>query len=29
MKIKQELNEYKLTEMEVHVDSRQYTQFFL
>lgn len=29
MKIKQELNEYKLTEMEVHVESRQYTQFFL
>ncbi|CAO3626903.1 unnamed protein product [Cunninghamella blakesleeana] len=29
MKIKQELNEYKLTEMEVHVDSRQYTHFFL
>lgn len=29
MKIKQELNEYKLTEMHVHVDSRQYTQFFL
>ncbi|ORY93762.1 hypothetical protein BCR43DRAFT_495278 [Syncephalastrum racemosum] len=29
MKIKQELNEYKLTEMDVHVDSRQYTHFFL
>ncbi|ORX61709.1 hypothetical protein DM01DRAFT_1128255 [Hesseltinella vesiculosa] len=29
MKIKQELNEYKLTDMEVHVDSRQYTHFFL
>lgn len=29
MKIKQELNEYKLTEMHVHVDSRQFTQFFL
>ncbi|CAO3698281.1 hypothetical protein G6F70_007791 [Rhizopus microsporus] len=29
MKIKQELNEYKLTEMEVHVESRQYTHFFL
>ncbi|KAI9497021.1 hypothetical protein BDB00DRAFT_49950 [Zychaea mexicana] len=29
MKIKQELNEFKLTDMEVHVDSRQYTHFFL
>ncbi|KAI9248383.1 hypothetical protein EDC94DRAFT_625126 [Helicostylum pulchrum] len=29
MKIKQELNEYKLTDMEVHVESRQYTHFFL
>lgn len=29
MKIKQELNEYKLTDMDVHVDSRQYTHFFL
>ncbi|KAI9267449.1 hypothetical protein BY458DRAFT_511827 [Sporodiniella umbellata] len=29
MKIKQELNEYKLTEMDVHVESRQYTQFYL
>ncbi|KAI8084376.1 uncharacterized protein B0P05DRAFT_535349 [Gilbertella persicaria] len=29
MKIKQELNEYKLTEMDVHVESRQYTHFFL
>ncbi|KAI7907828.1 uncharacterized protein BX663DRAFT_492123 [Cokeromyces recurvatus] len=29
MKIKQELNEYKLSEMEVHVESRQYTHFFL
>ncbi|KAI8065659.1 hypothetical protein BC940DRAFT_74410 [Gongronella butleri] len=29
MKIKQELNEYKLTEMQVHVASRQYTHFFL
>ncbi|KAF7724753.1 ATP binding protein [Apophysomyces ossiformis] len=29
MKIKQELNEYKLTDMEVHVDSRQFTHFFL
>lgn len=29
MKIKQELNEYKLTEMEVHIESRQYTHFFL
>ncbi|KAI7865291.1 hypothetical protein BDF14DRAFT_1744386 [Spinellus fusiger] len=29
MKIKQELNEYKLTEMEVHVESRQFTHFFL
>ncbi|KAI9264728.1 hypothetical protein BY458DRAFT_513788 [Sporodiniella umbellata] len=29
MKIKQELNEYKLSDMEVHVDSRQYTHFFL
>ncbi|KAI8992002.1 hypothetical protein BDF20DRAFT_847701 [Mycotypha africana] len=29
LKLKQELNEYKLMEMEVHVESRQYTQFFL
>ncbi|ORZ17122.1 hypothetical protein BCR42DRAFT_374213 [Absidia repens] len=29
LKIKQEINEYKLTEMNVHLDSRQYTQFFL
>ncbi|KAI8990112.1 hypothetical protein BDB01DRAFT_848201 [Pilobolus umbonatus] len=29
MKIKQELNEYKLTDMKVHVESRQYTHFFL
>lgn len=29
MKIKQELNEYKLTEMEVHDDSRRFTHFFL
>ncbi|KAI8339939.1 hypothetical protein BC941DRAFT_418975 [Chlamydoabsidia padenii] len=29
LKIKQEINEYKLTEMDVHIDSRQYTQFFL
>ncbi|KAI8342594.1 hypothetical protein BC941DRAFT_466261 [Chlamydoabsidia padenii] len=29
LKIKQEMNEYKLTEMDVHIDSRQYTQFFL
>ncbi|KAG0173173.1 bud neck involved protein [Apophysomyces sp. BC1034] len=29
MKIKQELNEFKLTDMEVHVESRQYTHFFL
>ncbi|KAI8355154.1 hypothetical protein BD560DRAFT_407327 [Blakeslea trispora] len=29
MKIKQELNEFKLTEMDVHVESRQYTHFFL
>lgn len=29
MKVKQELNEYKLSEMEVHVESRQYTHFFL
>ncbi|KAI8384414.1 uncharacterized protein BYT42DRAFT_260085 [Radiomyces spectabilis] len=29
MKIKQELNEYKLSDMEIHIDSRQYTHFFL
>lgn len=29
MRIKQELNEYKLTGMEVHIESRQYTHFFL
>ncbi|KAI9311001.1 hypothetical protein BX666DRAFT_2032491 [Dichotomocladium elegans] len=29
MRIKQELNEYKLTEMQVHDDSRKFTQFFL
>ncbi|RUS14220.1 hypothetical protein BC937DRAFT_94168 [Endogone sp. FLAS-F59071] len=29
MKIKQELNEYKLKEMDVHIDSRIYTHFFL
>jgi hypothetical protein len=29
MKIKQELNEYKLKEMDVHIDSRMYTHFFL
>ncbi|CAO3695136.1 unnamed protein product [Rhizopus stolonifer] len=29
MKIKQELNEFKLSDMDVHVDSRQYTHFFL
>ncbi|KAI8145179.1 hypothetical protein BJV82DRAFT_605177 [Fennellomyces sp. T-0311] len=29
MKIKQELNEYKLTDMQIHVDSRKYTHFFL
>ncbi|CAO3595829.1 unnamed protein product [Absidia cylindrospora] len=29
LKIKQEINEYKLTEMDVHLESRQYTQFFL
>lgn len=29
VKIKQELNEYKLTDMEVHVESRRYTHFLL
>ncbi|KAI9305308.1 hypothetical protein BJ944DRAFT_287932 [Cunninghamella echinulata] len=29
LQIKQELNEYKLNEMEVHPHSRQYTHFFL
>ncbi|KAI9498640.1 hypothetical protein BDB00DRAFT_783768 [Zychaea mexicana] len=29
MKIKQELNEYKLSEMQIHADSRKYTHFFL
>ncbi|ORY91084.1 hypothetical protein BCR43DRAFT_498484 [Syncephalastrum racemosum] len=29
MKIKQELNEFKLSEMEIHTESRQYTHFFL
>lgn len=29
MRIKQELNEYKLTGMDVHIESRQYTHFFL
>ncbi|OZJ06637.1 hypothetical protein BZG36_00356 [Bifiguratus adelaidae] len=29
MRIKQELNEYKLKEMEVHAESRVYTHFFL
>ncbi|KAI9021729.1 hypothetical protein CLU79DRAFT_752975 [Phycomyces nitens] len=29
MHIKQELNDFKLTEMAVHIESRQYTHFFL
>jgi hypothetical protein len=29
LKIKEELNQFKLNDMSVHIDSRQYTHFFM